>query len=142
MNLAYGQGGLKLEINIPPRHIPAKSKGGLIIEGGLSSSEYGTSVVPINRIGYWILPDNQQFIGVSMTDKQILVVRMRITHLVQTVHCWLYCLASWLMQSLGRSCLSGSTLWWEKTPISHYVGSVSNPFRAVGVTQRCTSLQT
>ena len=34
-------GGLKLEINIPPRHISAKSKGGLIIEGGVSSSEYG-----------------------------------------------------------------------------------------------------
>ena len=42
MNLAYGQGGLKLEINIPLQHILAKSKGGLIIEGGVSSSEYGT----------------------------------------------------------------------------------------------------
>ena len=41
VNLAYGQGGLKLEINIPPQHILAKSKGGLIIEGGISSSEYG-----------------------------------------------------------------------------------------------------
>ena len=41
VNLAYGQGGLKLEINIPPQHILAKSKGGLIIEGGVSSSEYG-----------------------------------------------------------------------------------------------------
>ena len=29
LNLAYGQGGLKLEINIPPQHILAKSKGGL-----------------------------------------------------------------------------------------------------------------
>ena len=29
VNLAYGQGGLKLEINIPPQHILAKSKGGL-----------------------------------------------------------------------------------------------------------------
>ena len=28
-NLAYGQGGFKLEINIPPQHILAKSKGGL-----------------------------------------------------------------------------------------------------------------
>ena len=35
-------GGLKLDINIPPQHILAKSKGGLIIEGGVSSSEYGT----------------------------------------------------------------------------------------------------
>ena len=44
MNLAYGQGGLKLEINIPPQHISAKSKGGgLIIEGGVSSSEYGNN---------------------------------------------------------------------------------------------------
>ena len=34
-------GGLKLEIKIPPQHILAKSKGGLIIEGGVSSSEYG-----------------------------------------------------------------------------------------------------
>ena len=41
MNLAYGEGGLKLEINIPPQHILAKSKGGLIIEGGVMSSEYG-----------------------------------------------------------------------------------------------------
>ena len=54
-----------------------------------------------------------------MTDKQILLVRMRITHL-----------------SLRRSCLSGSTLWWEKTPSSHCVGSVSNPLRVVGVTQK------
>ena len=48
VNFAYGQGGLKLEINIPPQHISAKSKGGggggggLIIEGGVTSSEYGT----------------------------------------------------------------------------------------------------
>ena len=41
LNFAYGQGGLKLEINIPPQHILAKSKGRLIIEGGVSSSEYG-----------------------------------------------------------------------------------------------------
>ena len=43
MNLAYGQGVLKLEINIPPQHILAKSKEGLIIEGGVSLSEYGIS---------------------------------------------------------------------------------------------------
>ena len=49
MNLAYGQGGLKLEINIPPQHILAKSKGGLIIEGGVMSSEYGI------LFGGWIL---------------------------------------------------------------------------------------
>jgi len=42
VNLANGQGGLKLEIIIPPQHILAKSKGGLIIEGGVISSEYGT----------------------------------------------------------------------------------------------------
>ena len=41
VNLAYGQGGLKLEINIPRQHILAKSKGGLIIKGCVSSSEYG-----------------------------------------------------------------------------------------------------
>ena len=41
VNLACGQGGLKLEINIPPQHNLPKSKGGLIIEGGISSSEYG-----------------------------------------------------------------------------------------------------
>ena len=29
VNLAFGQGGLKLERNIPPQHILAKSKGGL-----------------------------------------------------------------------------------------------------------------
>ena len=41
MNFAYGQGGLKLEINIPLQHISAKSKEELIIEGGVSLSEYG-----------------------------------------------------------------------------------------------------
>ena len=41
MNLAYGQGGLKLEISILRQHILAKSKGGLINEGGVMSSEYG-----------------------------------------------------------------------------------------------------
>ena len=45
VNLAYSQGGLKLEINIPPQHILAKSKGGLIIEGGVMSSEYGTYTI-------------------------------------------------------------------------------------------------
>ena len=29
VNLAYGQEGLKLEINIPPQHILGKSNGGL-----------------------------------------------------------------------------------------------------------------
>ena len=48
MNLAYSQGGLKLEINIPLQHISAKSKGGLIIEGGVISSEYGNVK---NKIG-------------------------------------------------------------------------------------------
>ena len=59
MNLAYGQGGLKLEINIPPQHILAKSKGGLIIEGGVSSSEYGrrlaTPVQALHGVGVRIL---------------------------------------------------------------------------------------
>ena len=45
VNLAYGQGGLKLEINIPPQHISAKSKEGLIIEGGVRSSECGIAVL-------------------------------------------------------------------------------------------------
>ena len=45
MNLAYGQGGLKLEMNIPPQHILAKCKGRLIIEGGVISSEYSTFLV-------------------------------------------------------------------------------------------------
>ena len=39
----YGQGGLKLEINIPLQQIFAKTEGGLIIEGGIISSEYGNS---------------------------------------------------------------------------------------------------
>ena len=39
----YGRGGRKLEINIPPQQIYANSKGGLIIEGGVMSSEYGTA---------------------------------------------------------------------------------------------------
>ena len=36
----YDQGGHKLEINIPPQQIFANSKGGLIIEEGVISSEY------------------------------------------------------------------------------------------------------
>ena len=37
------EGGMhKLEINIPPQQIYAKSKEGLIIEGGVMLSEYGT----------------------------------------------------------------------------------------------------
>ena len=35
-----GRGGRKLEINIPPQQIHANSKGELIIEGGVMSSEY------------------------------------------------------------------------------------------------------
>ena len=35
--------GLKLEINIPSQRIRAKWKGGLINEGGVISSEYGTT---------------------------------------------------------------------------------------------------
>ena len=35
-------GGLKLEINIPSQRIRAKWKGGLINEGGVISSEYGS----------------------------------------------------------------------------------------------------
>ena len=34
------RGGHKLEINISPQQIDANSKGGLIIEGGVMSSEY------------------------------------------------------------------------------------------------------
>ena len=35
-------GGLKFEINIPSQRIRAKWKGGLINEGGVISSEYGS----------------------------------------------------------------------------------------------------
>ena len=38
-----GRGGHKLEINTPQQQISANSKGGLINEGGVMSSEYGTS---------------------------------------------------------------------------------------------------
>ena len=40
----YGQGGHKLEINIPLQQIFANSKGVLIIKGGIILSEYGTEV--------------------------------------------------------------------------------------------------
>ena len=55
VNLAYGQGGLKLEINIPPQHILAKSKGGLIIERGVSSNEYGTRYLVTNLLLIFLL---------------------------------------------------------------------------------------
>ena len=40
-----GRGGRKLEIDIPQQQIHANSKGGLINEGGIMLSEYGTRVV-------------------------------------------------------------------------------------------------
>ena len=40
---------LALEINIPPQHILAKSKGGALIEGGLISSEYGNCSKTLTR---------------------------------------------------------------------------------------------
>ena len=43
--LPWSGGGLKLEINIPSQRIRAKWKGGLINEGGVISSEYGSSSV-------------------------------------------------------------------------------------------------
>ena len=69
MNLAYGQGGLKLEINIPPQHISAKSKGGLIIEGGVSSSEYGSCIFSMHS-------DLSAFsvTCLKMSDDQIIIV--------------------------------------------------------------------
>ena len=41
LNFQVCEGGRKLEVNIPPQQIYIKSKGGLIIEGGVMSSEYG-----------------------------------------------------------------------------------------------------
>ena len=38
----YGKGGHKLEVNILPQEIFENSKGELIIEGGVMSSEHGT----------------------------------------------------------------------------------------------------
>ena len=38
-----GQGGHKLEINIPPQQIHANSKGGLINEEGVMSSGYDST---------------------------------------------------------------------------------------------------
>ena len=40
--LPWSGGGLKLEINIPLQQIRVKRKGGLINEGGVISSEYGS----------------------------------------------------------------------------------------------------
>ena len=47
----YGQGGRKLEINMPLQQIYANSKGGLIIEGGTMSSEYS------NDLSSWDEPE-------------------------------------------------------------------------------------
>ena len=43
-----GRGGCKLEINIPPQQIYANSKGGLIIKGGVMSSEYGMYILGVH----------------------------------------------------------------------------------------------
>ena len=56
----YVRGGRKLEINIPPQQICAISKGGLIIEEGVMSSEYGsgqTSYVNMKVLTF----ENMQF---------------------------------------------------------------------------------
>ena len=45
-----GRGGRKLEINIPQQQIHENSKGGLINEGGVISSEYGTHTQTIQVI--------------------------------------------------------------------------------------------
>ena len=66
VNLAYGQGGLKLEINIPPQHILAKSKGGLIIKGGVMSSEYGMIRKNITSLAIW--KTSFTSIGCSLLD--------------------------------------------------------------------------
>ena len=46
--LAYGQGGLKLEINIPPQQILEKSK------GVLTSSEYSMANLKHDKWRTWI----------------------------------------------------------------------------------------
>ena len=56
-----GQEGHKLEINIPPQQIHANSKGGLINEGGVMSSEYGISKGKVGQeVTRWYFVDNQQ----------------------------------------------------------------------------------
>ena len=55
VNLAYGQEGLKLEINILPQHILAKSKGRLIIERGVSSNKYGTRYLVTNLLLIFVI---------------------------------------------------------------------------------------
>ena len=44
-----GQGGHKLEINIPQQQIHGNSKGGLINGGGVMSSEYGTVIYSLTE---------------------------------------------------------------------------------------------
>ena len=48
MNLAYGQGELKLEINIPPQHILAKRKGAYNLRG----RKFGVRYYPFVRDKY------------------------------------------------------------------------------------------
>ena len=75
LNLAYGQGGLKLEINIPPQHILAKSKGGLIIEGGVSSSEYGKYHLGVKPVGSSLEANLRVVFILCCQAHQLLVMR-------------------------------------------------------------------
>ena len=45
-----------MEINIPPQQIYANSKGGLIIEGGVMSSEYGSGEACPMSIAFVSIP--------------------------------------------------------------------------------------
>ena len=42
VGVAEAEGRRKMEINVPSQQIHANSKGGLINEGGVMSSEYGS----------------------------------------------------------------------------------------------------
>ena len=52
------RGEFKLEINIPLQQIRAKRKGGLINEGGVISSEYGTLCPIKHQKCQWLEEEN------------------------------------------------------------------------------------
>ena len=63
----YGQGGHKLEINIPLQQIYVNSKSGCLIEGGVIISQYGILTVMCDVYVLAILQVTAQYADITET---------------------------------------------------------------------------
>ena len=82
-------GGHKLEVNILPRQIHANSKGELINEGSVMSSEYGTC-----RIWYLSLLLSALWVGTREDDDNLSSAWL---HLVQFAYKHTFAISSWFV---------------------------------------------